>query len=192
VYNTQILYAYQTTARAVNMTLMKKSTKNQHKQESYIHLHFPSLTVHNPLLHFTFLTLDHQHRYQQNTNQSAPITADTNNYINLSKTVIMLPPTISTTTPTLPRPYMLSDIALHAQRISASLPPDDWGDETPAPRLERQPSGVFDIASYSTLRDTNSADCRSKRCRTQEDMEDTWLARMWRRMCGCVERRNEG
>jgi hypothetical protein len=50
-------------------------------------------------------------------------------------------------------PYMLSDVVVHAQRISATLPPDGWDVETSKPRLECQPSGVFDIVSYSSLDD---------------------------------------
>ncbi|KAH4962352.1 hypothetical protein HBI11_152740 [Parastagonospora nodorum] len=48
----------------------------------------------------------------------------------------------------LPRPYMLHDIALEAQRLSTLLPPDNWDPaHYHSPGLERQPSGVFDLVS---------------------------------------------
>lgn len=44
-----------------------------------------------------------------------------------------------------PRPYMLSDMVMQAQRLSAALTPDGWDAETVGPGLIRQPSGIFDI-----------------------------------------------
>ncbi|KAL5116453.1 hypothetical protein ACEQ8H_005689 [Pleosporales sp. CAS-2024a] len=50
------------------------------------------------------------------------------------------------------RPYMLNDIAVEAQRLSAALPPDNWDPAIyKSPQLERQPSGVFEFVSGSVL-----------------------------------------
>jgi len=54
------------------------------------------------------------------------------------------------------RPYMLNDFAMHAQRLSAKLPPDDWDSEAPRPLLLRQASGVFDVVWVSTLDDAEN------------------------------------
>jgi hypothetical protein len=53
----------------------------------------------------------------------------------------------------LERPLMLNDIAANAQRLSVSLPPDNWDVEVPRRLLVRQASGVFDLVSYSLVDD---------------------------------------
>lgn len=58
---------------------------------------------------------------------------------------------VSTPDP-LPRLYMLHDIALEAQRLSAILPPDNLDHRRPG--LERQPSGVFKLVSSSSMGET--------------------------------------
>lgn len=56
------------------------------------------------------------------------------------------------------RPYMLNDIAVDAQRLSAVLPPDNWDPETHKPtRLERQPSGVLDLVRCPSSDDAKGA-----------------------------------
>jgi hypothetical protein len=52
------------------------------------------------------------------------------------------------------RPYMLDDITVDVQRLSAALPPDDWDPTSHKPtRLVRQPSGVFDMVCYASSDD---------------------------------------
>jgi hypothetical protein len=46
------------------------------------------------------------------------------------------------------RPYMLDDIRVEAQRLSAVLPLDGWAASHKPTRLERQPSGVFNLVRY--------------------------------------------
>jgi hypothetical protein len=53
------------------------------------------------------------------------------------------------------RPYMLHDVAANAQRLSAILPPGDWGVEGPR-RIVRQPSGIFDIVARASQDNTES------------------------------------
>ncbi|KAF2824710.1 hypothetical protein CC86DRAFT_46108 [Ophiobolus disseminans] len=46
---------------------------------------------------------------------------------------------------TVARPYMLNDLTIDAQRLSACLPPDGWDPDTPRQLFWRQASGVFDL-----------------------------------------------
>jgi hypothetical protein len=101
-------------------------------------------------------------------------------------------------------PHMLNDIAAQAQRISVSLPPDDWDAEPSRPRHERQPSGVFDIASYSTPKDKKlianiPQKRRSQEVRTEgatkaartDEKRGNWLARPCRFFSRCRNQRQE-
>jgi len=45
------------------------------------------------------------------------------------------------------RPYMLHDLIQNAQRLSASLPPDDWSPKTSRPLLARHDSGAMILIS---------------------------------------------
>lgn len=102
------------------------------------------------------------------------------------------------------RPYMLSDMVMQAQRLSAALPPDDWDAETVRPGLIRQPSGIFDIICFPVPDEVEDDDHETEgdqliRAATttsgapQDDVEEVgWLKRIvhsirqW--LCG---RRNE-
>jgi hypothetical protein len=101
------------------------------------------------------------------------------------------------------RPYMLNDIAVQAQRLSAALPPDDWDQETLTPRLEPQPSGVFNLVSGSTLDDDakrtrltinlpqprRSHETNAEDVTRANDKRPGWLARICRWRCWCTSRR---
>jgi len=96
------------------------------------------------------------------------------------------------------RPYMLNDFAMHAQRLSAKLPPDDWDSEAPRPLLLRQASGVFDVVWVSTLDDAENdqltIDTLKFSKTPHEEMEVAamsadkrpgWLKRAVRCICPC-------
>lgn len=100
------------------------------------------------------------------------------------------------------RPLMLDVIAVHAQRWSATLPPDDWDPELPGPSLNRQASGVFSLVSRFTRIDAQDAQLivdTSKPPRTlQEGTKITaksdnkcsaWPRRVLRYLYGCFGRR---
>jgi hypothetical protein len=101
------------------------------------------------------------------------------------------------------RPYMLSDIAVQAQRLSAALPPDDWDQETLTPRLERQHSGVFSLVSGPTLDDDvkrarliidlpqphRSHETNAEDSTSANDKRPGWLARICFWSCWCFGRR---
>jgi hypothetical protein len=56
------------------------------------------------------------------------------------------------------RPYMLDDITVDVQRLSAALPPDNWDPETHKPLgLARQPSGVFQLVRWPSLNDEDDS-----------------------------------
>ena len=98
------------------------------------------------------------------------------------------------------RPYMLNDIAVHAQRLSAVLPPDDWDLEAPRSRLERQPSGVFDLVRRISQDDAEDEQLigTTLKPRREEAKEvakgaaqPSWLQRVLRCICQCFDKHRD-
>jgi hypothetical protein len=52
---------------------------------------------------------------------------------------------------TLQRPVLLEDLAQNFQRLSASLPPDDWDEEPQNVYLRRQKSGILSLQGETTI-----------------------------------------
>jgi hypothetical protein len=113
---------------------------------------------------------------------------------------------MATTINVVERPHMLSDIVVHAQRLSAALPPDDWDLEAHRRRLERQPNGIFDLVSGSTLdgdaeraqlivdhpQPLRSHGTNKEDVMRANDMPSGWWARLCHWWCWCFgRRRNE-
>ncbi|KAF1958370.1 hypothetical protein CC80DRAFT_29756 [Byssothecium circinans] len=72
--------------------------------------------------------------------------------------------------------YMLDDLTQNCQRMSASLPPDDWDLELPPLRLERKPSGILVPSAPATptielTRPHSSADANTSRPRNAGEEE---------------------
>jgi hypothetical protein len=100
------------------------------------------------------------------------------------------------------RPLMLDDIAVHAQRWSATLPPDDWDPELPRPLLNRQASGVFNLVSRFTRIDVHDAQLIVDTSKPSETLQEgteiavksddkcsAWPRRVLRYLYGCFGRR---
>jgi hypothetical protein len=102
----------------------------------------------------------------------------------------------------LAHPLMLNDFAAGMQRLSATLPPDDWDGEAPIPLLKRQASGFFELVSYSTRDDAEDSQLMEEPVKPvthgqnnaeadERAIEERpgWLMRVFRCLRWCLERR---
>jgi hypothetical protein len=102
------------------------------------------------------------------------------------------------------RPYMLHDIAMEAQRLSAALPPDGWEpSHYRPPGLKRQPHGVLYLVSSSEMGDAENDPLISKpspinqesarKAANAQNGDSSWRVHVCRWLYWCFSgRQNEG
>ncbi|KAH8708562.1 hypothetical protein GQ44DRAFT_777079 [Phaeosphaeriaceae sp. PMI808] len=57
----------------------------------------------------------------------------------------------------LKRPYMLNDVARQAQRLSETMPPDEWNQDVPKPGAKQQAGSYVDLPAVAPHEDTLDA-----------------------------------